>query len=372
MKARTSIVTICGDPGGAAALAPVLRKLQQDSTIALNNFAYLHAPTILEHAGIPSRTLSSGDVSQSRALLDELGASLLLTATSSNALNLEKHFVVAARQTRRPSIGVLDFWSNYADRFRDADGGLSATPDTLAIMDEKARTGLREAGVRAKLVVTGQPAFDTLAERRRTFTNADRDAARLAMGAEPSDCLVLFVSQAFDDLHGDAQARIGFDQHHVRRLVIDTLKSIPSPRAVLAIRKHPRDAAIPLEHHSGLRITHDLTPDRWHAVMAADLIVGMNSVLLLEATYLGGAVLSLQPGLIGDDTLPSNASGTSASAYLPDSAARLLEDYVRDPELRMRLRERASGSAPHGNATNRVCECIHQHLSRKPAARISA
>jgi len=363
---RVSIVTIAGDAGGAAALAPVLLRLQHEQTVTLNNFAYFQAPSVLAQSGVPCRVLGSRDVGRSRQLLEDARASLLLTATSVNTLELEKRFVMAARQAGCPSVGVLDFWSNYAARFADGDGGLSCAPDVLAVMDERAQSALSDAGVASELTITGQPAFDLLSERRQNFSEADRVAVRQALGVQPADFLILFVSQALDDLYGDAKARLGFDQHDVRRLVIDTLASTrPARPLILAIRKHPREAGIPSdEHHHALTIVHDGTLDRWSSTMAADLVVGMNSVLLLEASYLGAPVLSLQPGLRVEDALPSNLSGGSAAAYQTGEAVRLLVDYVTDGDLRRRLRERAIAFAPDGRATERVCECVLQQLSR--------
>jgi hypothetical protein len=366
-----SIVTISGDAGGAAALAPVLSRLQSQEAISLRNFAYLQAPAVLEQAGVRFTELESGDLESARQILEREHASVLLTATSVNRLGLEKHFVAAARHAYCPSLGVLDFWSNYAERFADAGGAITCAPDLLAVMDTRAATEVREAGIPSELLITGQPAFDRLGDHRQGFGPATRAEVRGALGALPSDVLVLFVSQALDELYDDAATRIGFNQHEVQRLVTRTLAQLRSDQSiVLAVRRHPRESELPIEGSTdGLKVVRDDTPNRWNAVMAADLVVGMNSVLLLEASYLGTAVLSLQPELRGDDVLPSNRWGGSAAAYRSDDAARLLVEYVSDASPRERLRNKAMAFAPDGNATQRVYDCVQRMTHQARVAR---
>jgi len=363
-----SIVTIAGDAGGAAALAPVLTRLQQDPTVALSNFGYFQAPAVFAQADIECNVLTVEDVSRVRELLANAGASLLLTATSVNALCLEKVFVSEARMLGCPSVGVLDFWSNYAERFTDGDGRPTLAPDLLAVMDERARMAVIAAGVASELAITGQPAFDALTVRRDSFTEGDRAATRQKMGAAESDFLILFVSQALDDLYGDARARLGFDQRDVLRLVMDAVAAVEvDQRIVVAVRKHPREAVSPADDYPAIDIAHDKTRDRWHAVMAADLVVGMNSVLLLEASYLGAAVISLQPGLRGDDMLPSNRTGGSVAAYDADTGISLVRTYLKEPDLRDQLRDSAIRFAPDGLAAQRVCACVSEQLARARA-----
>lgn len=359
-----AIVTICGDAGGAEALAPVLALLQRDGKVTLKNYAYAQAPGVLERASITCTHLDACDVETARQLLGREQAALLLAATSVNQFEFEKQFVVAARQSSCPSLGVLDYWSNYAARFVDENGDIKCAPDALTVMDERAATEVRAAGVPSELTITGQPAFDRLSVHRQGFGADTRLAVRDALGAGPDDLLILFVSQPLDDLYGDAKSRIGFNQHEVLELVMRTLMQLPADRRpTLAVRRHPRERVSPMPA-TALRIVLDETPNRLDAVLAADLVVGMNSVLLLEASYLGAAVLSLQPELQGDDFLPSNRWRGTEPAYQPDDAIRLLIEYAGDPAARARLGARALTFAPDGRAAGRVCECVHRQLAR--------
>ncbi|MEQ1760509.1 MAG: hypothetical protein ABL986_19530 [Vicinamibacterales bacterium] len=365
-----SIVTISGDAGGAAALAPVLSLLQRDDRVSLKHYAYAQAPDVLQQAGIPNLQLHSCDVALARRILARERAALLLTATSVNDLEFEKQFVVAARQSACPSLGVLDFWSNYVQRFEDEQGVANCSPDVLTVMDACAASGVRNAGIPSELKITGHPAFDGLLAWRQTFSADKRRFVRTALGVQASDFLVIFVSQAIAELYGDAKKHLGFDQDSVRQIVTQTLAQLPpDQRRVLAIRRHPREIGERVENrHGSLDVVLDSTPHRWDAVMAADLVVGMNSVLLLEASYLGAPVISLQPGLRGDDFLPSNGWGGSAAAYRLEDATALLSEYVLDASARTKLGARAAEFAPEGHAAERICECVHQQLARSTRA----
>ena len=368
-----SVVTVCGDPGGAAALAPVLSLLSREAVITLSNYAYNEGPAVLAQAGVAAEALPDRlDVPLAERYLRDAQADVLLTATSVNGVEHEKRFVLAARRLGCASIAVLDFWSSYAQRFADEQGLLTCAPDVIAVMDERAADDLRAVGVRADLRITGQPAFDRLQEHRRGFTSAGRSAFRAALGGGPADVVVLFVSQPLHDIYGepDSPRFLGFDQRTVLPLVAETLLELATDRPLtLAVRPHPRQRSSVHEAQAGgnLRVVVDETPDRWNAVMAADLVVGMNSILLLEACHLGAAVVSLQPGLRGPDMLPSNARGCSASAHTAADARAILRKYVSDPAARQALAARAFASAPDACATERVRDCLYQQLA-SPAA----
>src|SRR5262249_46082059 len=153
------------------------------------------------------------------------------------------------------------------------------------------------------------------------------------------------------------------------RLLLDTLQHVSSGVTV-AVRLHPREHTAPdLECPPGrLRVVLDRTPDARDAVMASDLVVGMNSALLLEACYLGAAVLSLQPGLRGPDILPSNRWGVSAVAHCVEAAQRAIRVLVADLGVRKRLAARTTALTLDEEATQAVRDCVYRQLALASAA----
>ena len=271
------------DPGGKAAILPVIEQLRQDELVSVRHGADTNTQFVL------------------------LGTSIG---------DYEKNVVHWARLFNIPTLSVLDFWSNYSMRFVDIFGA-ACLPDKIAIMDEHARDEMIAEGFPPeKLVITGQPAFDCLADRRALFDSLDtgpytrRYAIRRAHGVHPDTKLIVFASQPWSKMPDD----LGYTEHTVIPLLIDALAEV-APDSHVIIRPHPRETEADL-----LQYERAANPTVWvkrkgnvhDLLMAADLVVGMNTELLVEACYLGCITLSLQPGLKGADRLPTNRLGVSA------------------------------------------------------------
>lgn len=320
MNLGLHIAAIGGDPGGAEAVAPVLAALQAPG-VTLHAFAYRQAVEIWRArvAGVQAVS-EAATVEDCEGMLRECGAEVLLLSTSSNGIDLEKKFTQAARTLAVPSVAVLDLWTNYRSRFADADGELAFLPDRIAIMDERAREEMRGVGIPAeRLVLTGQPAFDELAAWKRQADPTSRAAIRNAFGVIADELFVVFGSQPLSATYGDDTGRPGhpgFTEDSVAALMVGALDAIAletGRRIVLLVRPHPREMA---DAHSRLisdaiRISVSTAHHRRELMLAADLVVGMNSAFLLEATVLGCRTLSLQPGLRLHESLPTNLCGAT-------------------------------------------------------------
>ena len=365
---RRPLVSICGDPGGARALVPVLRRLRDDEQVAPVNYAYHEALEILEARGVAVRPMPpDSDAATVRAILATEHPVGVLTGTSCNGRDLEKLFIAGAFELGIPSLALLDFWSGYVCRFAAADGTLGYLPDTVAVMDARAQRELAAAGVPDdRIVVTGQPAFDELTEVRQQFTAAHREEVRRSLGVAPADLLIGFVSQPLGELYrttqGDARF-LGYDEREVLGLVIDavaSLREVAARPVRLVIRCHPRESSSSFSsfENAWTRVAR-ADNDARAVAMSCDLVVGMNSALLLEACFLGCPVLSVQPGLRGRDALPSNASGASVAVYTREGVAPALRTLLLDDLWQQRHRARLADFRPTPGATQRVVERVY-------------
>lgn len=332
-----SIVTACGDPGGAAALAPVLEALARDGCAHLDNYVYRQAAAVHGRLGLAATEIpAAADQAWIDAVFERARPSLALVATSVNELCFEKRFVAAAQRRGIPSLAVLDFWTNYGARFADEHGRLVYVPTRIAAMDDEARQGLLAAGIAPeRVVVTGQPAFDALAERRASFSDGDRERARAALGVDAADRLVLFASQPLLRLYGPAtgSGHLGYDESTVLERLVPVLErfALRSGRALtLLVRPHPRES--PADYASLtsriMRIAVSQEGDSRDLAMAADLVIGMTSVLLVEAVLLGCSVVSLQPGRRSADPLP-RLGGALARVYAEGDFEPVVEKALR-------------------------------------------
>jgi hypothetical protein len=97
-------------------------------------------------------------------------------------------------------------------------------------------------------------------------------------------------------------------------------------------------------------------------VMAADLVVGMNTELLVEACYLGCVVLSLQPGLRHPDRLPTNRLGFSRAVYDQEEIKPILELLLFDEKTRREMLKIVSQFRLTGKSAGNVVRLIYEMI----------
>jgi hypothetical protein len=377
--ALPTVVAVGGDPGGAAALAPVLTLLHREGKVRVTAYPHHEAIALWEAQGIsvvrlPDRTTAGA----ARETLIRESACVLVTSTSSGTRAGEKIFIAAARRLGIPSLSVLDFWSNYRSRWADTGGQPTCLPDLIAVMDAQARDEMVAEGFDpAMLVITGQPAYDDLREWQQGFTPAHRQDIRRSLGVGPEDLLVIFASQPISAIYrtGESDPSYpGYTECTVIRLLVDALDRIEQEvgrHILLAIRPHPREDPRTFSAVGGRAISAGIVsaPHPRDLVMAADLVLGMTTALLVEACYLGCIVGSLQPGLRGPDVLPTNRIGCSRGIYAAGDIKPAVEQLLLDPVVRREMRQRAVSLAPASGATRLVADLIHRILrqdSREP------
>jgi len=304
---------------------------------------------------------------------------MVLTGTSFNPIGLEKFFIAAASEAKIPSISVMDFWSNYALRFADSSGRLAYQPDRIAVMDESARDEMIAEGFDpTRLVVTGQPAFDDLTVWRTQFTPSARQRLRGTLGVPPDALLVLFASQPLSTVFGvDKTNRLyrGYTERTVAAALLEALERIAERRNVaisLAIRLHPREAPGALAQLRGLkvRVINAAVGEARDLAMAADLVAGITSVILVEACYLGCVTASIQPGLLERDPLPTNRVGLSYAVYQESDIEPTIEALLLDEAVRASILARLKVSCPDSCSTSRVTRLVYQMLEPIPGPRL--
>lgn len=376
---RPRVLAANHDPGGANALAPVLRRLHDEGLVEVVALAYGYGAEAFARHGLATLPPQSFGVATdgpeaAARLLDRARPDLVLTGTS-EVPSLEKPLWAAARRARIPALAILDYWSNYVERFAGPGGSLAPEhlPDAIAIMDEIARDEMTAVGFPAgRLHVTGSPHLEEVASLP---AGAAERAARLRadLGVAAGAHLVVFASEANARLCGvDASSPrfMGFTERTALEELLGALEAL-APRRPLAphvvVKLHPKESPAEyawLESRGcpfPLRCVGDVDPRT--LILAADLVAGMTSMFLLEAVLLGKPVLSLQPGRLRDDVLISNRAGASVPVYEPGGAAAALEGLLFDAALRARLRVAARRLLPPKGATRAVAALVHRFLA---------
>jgi hypothetical protein len=147
-------------------------------------------------------------------------------------------------------------------------------------------------------------------------------------------------------------------------LVFDVLAQLQQQGQAIAVRvlPHPRESA-----QDFLAAGYPLAQgfDAKVLVQAADIIIGMNSMLLLEAAAAGCVVISVQPDLRTADSLATNQSGATLPVYRASQLLPVLSSLLDDPACYAQQQALAQQSAGDGQAAVRVAMCVERLIARQ-------
>lgn len=368
-SSKPVIITICGDPGGAKAIIPVIKKLEEHSYTQIINYAYNEGANLLENLKIGYKNLPEKvNTDFIKKTYQERKPSLLLSATSFNKFNWEKYFIFETRNFNIFSMAILDYWSNYSLRFSNENGSMEYLPDKIAVMDEYARLEMIEQGFPSDgILVTGQPAFDSLQSDREKFTLSKKNDIRSLLNVANETILILFISQPLKILYGrnGEPNSLGFDEEQVLEYLIKALEKISNQKQdiVLLIRPHPREKESDYEKYCSNRIRIEISKDGESRdyLMTANLVVGMNSILLVEACHLGCTVLSIQPALNKADSLVTNKTKESIAVFDVDKILPALEKLLC-LENKENIGVQEMTKKIPGNATSAIVNYLYRYL----------
>ena len=211
------------DPGGANAVIPVAVEMQKrgDAVVAMAEGA---ARDMCAARGIALSDMSDPDV--------------ILFGTSGGE-SVEKRVLLQMRG-KAPTVAVLDFWSNYWQRFSGpGTKDFKYLPDMVCVMDDIARDEMLAEGFPPeRIAVTGNPHFDHFADG---ITRESEDQKR-----------VLFISQPIRaDTKIPGLARPPSDEYDA----LDALCAALPAGHMLSIRLHPRDTRNKYDRYLNSRIT---------------------------------------------------------------------------------------------------------------------
>lgn len=384
-----NVLAVCSDPGGSQAVGPVLALLIQDERFEVTTYAYQHAQDVLKKAGLEYVTLS-GTISSDHvdALIRRHKPAVVITGTSyNNTVMVEQQFIAAAKRQGIPCVAILDYWSNYWQRFSGAapEEKFKFLPDRVAVMDEWAKTAMLGEGFEeTRISVTGQPAFDRLAFLRRRFSEEKRRRVRTDYGVNPRHKFVVYASQPVQAAYGADASNpqyLGYTEHTVLKAVLAGLHDAARRRKhgiTVVVKLHPKESLADFQYLKDqdrgpeLAVKIVKEGDIWDMMLASDLVVGISSSVLLQACLLGLPVVSVQPNLTEDDFLITNVLGYSLGVYEEESVEDTLERVLFDEEFRLGMLDRVAEFKVDGLAGKRVLALVEELASGNAAVKDAA
>lgn len=363
--------------GSANSLVPVIRRLAEEDKVEIAVFCPENSKRIFETAAIPFRALRDVSSVAMERLLNEEKPNLILTGTSCqdqiNRYVIEQSLILAAAELSIPSLGVVDFWGNVGLRYNDIFTGekLKFLPDTIAVLDGISCQEHLEEGIGGKkLVITGNPHFDNLAQRAKNFTDAEKKRTKGKITLGNYSFLIFFAGSVFSS----EKETFGFWDIDVLRVIVAALEAIAfkEANASFVIKTHPgmseadkKKIGAFLSVQRGVeRIALVETIPTQDLILASDLTVVSVSTVGAEAVLMGKPCISLQPGLIKRDEFLLSKHGIVPVAYSSDDCRLLLEIVVRDRSFReQEMLKMAVNFRSDGKATERVVNLIYEMLS---------
>lgn len=258
--------------------------------------------------------------------VSDLRPGVIAVGTSENVDSPGLALVDFAGRAGIVSVGLVDGPSNADHRFRGRTGEpLGHAPDWIVVADEAVRSQFVAFGMPdERVLVGGHPRYDAVLRQGERLAHCDRGALRERhfSGIGTDGRVVVFLSELSDGVNpqqyhrmpeytlrgrGDVDGRTEI----VLEEVLDALALVPrKPR--LIVRLHPKSTQAEFEAWSseidGFSERGD-TDNLLEMLYAADLVVGLSTMLMMEAALAGCRTLSVLPRKAETAWLPSIALG---------------------------------------------------------------
>lgn len=378
---KKKVLATSWHPGGANAIMPVIRRLNQEGKAEVIVLGHQYSEKIFDGAEITYKkitdyNLTDVSVDSIEKIMQEEIPDLVLTGTSSqdekNKDVLEQTITLAARKKGVKTLAVLDFWGNYALRFNDIYTGekFKFLPDKIAVMDQFAEKAMVAEGFeKERLVITGNPHFDNLENKARNFTEADRQRLRQQIGLTQS----ILIFYAANTWKKDAPTFGYWDLDNII-IINQALNELPKQQqnqAGLVIKLHPRtpeeDVSEILNYISensrnNIKRVSDIGAQE--LVLASDLTLTPTSTVGIEAVYMGKSCISIQPGLKTEDFLSILTKNKIIPiGYTTQECKELIKRAILYQNYReAELLKQASTFRTDGKATERVTKLVYDML----------
>ena len=365
---KKKIVIACNDPGGTMAVMPVIKSLLKQKDISIVIYGGAYASSVFKKENIPCRRLPIIDIGRQKLpvvenILKRERPDLVFASTSFGKV-VDNAFLYAAVRQDIPTFALIDQWCNYSARFK-VYSGTRVLPDYIGIMDRVALSDmLKEGFPRNRLIVTGQPYFDSLAADKSAYNKESRKVFRRSHGAAIHDVLVVFAAEPFKK--GDLKI-IGYTDIRIIEKLVESLEAAAAglhKKIRLIIKLHPRDkrpiSMFPLRGSPRVSVEAAHSGNARDYILNADIVTGMASIFLIESCLLQKPTLSIQIGLKSPDALITNKIGLTRAIRSRGELTGALSDILKGKHKA----QSPKAMKIDGKATERVVKFLNRMLPK--------
>ncbi len=288
------VLWIFSDPGGALALAPVIKNFVSNVPAKMKVLAGRASSNIASGYGIPHDILPEHLTAEDAdSTVESFMPDVIVTSTGAGRSEQLFRNSAFARSIR--SVVILDFWKDYSRRWLYADHAICNIKDFVMVMDEEVKREMIEEGFpEDRIVVSGHPYLEELF------------SGHLQMNRNHQPDSYLFLSQP--------SKTIGLNNSisHPLETVVNSLASHKRLRNIevkLYVKLHPfeelsGDIRRILESEAAGEISAELvsgSENIYSILEKCGTVFGYNTIAMFEARAAGKRVISI-------DAVPIKAS----------------------------------------------------------------
>lgn len=211
--------------------------------------------------------------------------------------NIEKDFIKVGRKHLIPTISAIENWLCYLERFSETDGVEIVSenvylPDYIIVNDNIARTEAIQKGLPSDKIHTfGNPLLEDLSNKKLMPLPKEEWLKNLDLSKDKK--VITFISEDYsNDFSKSSKFYQGFDEYEVLEDILSVIKD----NFNLLVKLHPaeeNDKYIRYENLKFLKVVKKTEMDSLFAY--SDFIIGMGTILLVEASFFRNDVISYRP-----------------------------------------------------------------------------
>ncbi len=361
------------DPGAAnfvAGLPEALEEQGWQTSLLAEGFAYQY----LLDRGIQPEPVSKS-VNSARELLTRLKPRLVMVGTSENPETFGFDLITEARRLGIITLGVVDALGNADYRFRGhTNDPLFYSPEWIAVPDQWTKEAYLDLGYPVeRIAVCGHPHYDHVLDTAARLGKQDKQ--HLRNKKFPSNHnnfpVIVFASEVSTGLNPSQYQRMsdytmtgrGTRTNRTEIVLEEFLDALAlcEKKYYLVLRLHPKNTKEELAPF--LKYFNQISQGEPPLALffAADLVVGMTSMLLMEAAIMGRRTLSIVPRDVEKAALPTVRLGITRGVTTREELRTVLPDLLEKCKQPMAI---DTGSWVYPGSRQRTVAFIEDLLTR--------
>lgn len=339
-KTRSPDVLFYAEDPGAANYIVHLPAVCEERGLSSVAIASGRAKEFFKEHGVPFESISG--LETPFGILRRFDPGLVAVGTSEDPRSPGLNLIEEARSMGIPTVGVVDAFMNAFYRFRGyTEDAMAYAPNWIIVPDKWTKQEFVDLGFPAeKAVVCGHPQYDFVRDKANEMRRKDKNALRSHFFPKASEekLVAVFAAEISGGLNPDqfllskeyTLIGRGGSKKRTDIVVEELLEAVAllPERPYLVLRLHPKND--PAEFDGYMDEFDQISREQpvLEMIFASDCVIGMTSMLLLEAAILGRPTFSIVPKKEERDWLPTIRAGLTVCASTRDEVRILLKEFL--------------------------------------------